>query len=274
MSSRLRDDVAARPHRRRGRGRPGGRGAGLCRRVARRASATAPAGRLSSHRCGSWRRPEQQARAGSSPAGLRSRHRPAGARHATPRPSHARGRPEAPVTAGEPTPRDRSGHARRARVLASAAPGDLAPRGPRRTAVHSRPAARGRGVAAGGHVDRADLQRLRRRAHRARPRGRRGAARRAGRPGQQSVLIAVSPNQRLLEIVTGSVARRRMLRPRLQARRAVDGGRVRRRRPRRRHRRRPGPARRPRRQRDLTRRLPRRDHGQAPQESPIMTLRS
>ena len=63
----------------------------------------------------------------------------------------------------------------------------------------------------------------------------------------RSVLIALSPNQRVLEIVTGSVARRRILDRDCQARRAVDGGRLRRGRPRRRHRGRPGPARRARR---------------------------
>ena len=46
---------------------------------------------------------------------------------------------------------------------------------------------------------------------RADPRARRAAARRSWPTRPHSVLIAVSPNQRLLEIVTGADARRRIL---------------------------------------------------------------
>ena len=64
----------------------------------------------------------------------------------------------------------------------------------------------------------------------------------------RSVLIAVSPNQRALEIVTGSVAPSPAARPGLQARRDVHGRGLRRRRPRRRPGHWAGPALLPRRQ--------------------------
>jgi hypothetical protein len=62
-----------------------------------------------------------------------------------------------------------------------------------------------------------------------------------------SVLVAISPNQRVLEIVTGSRARRRVLDRDAKLAAPVDVGGLRRRRPRWRRRRGSGPTRRPRR---------------------------